>query len=99
MSKKNKVLQSTSAVESEKIDWAAIAAAEKAVQQAEVAEVSASPEAKISYDEWWMSREQAIAKPKYYKEIIRVDAKARGLGKLETSDRWDWAAKQFGLVL
>ena len=83
------------------VDWAAIEALEKQAQkEAEKSIASSEPplqETAITFDEWWMSREADIKKPAYFKEIIRVDARARGLAKRELRSRWDWAARQFGL--
>lgn len=95
MAKKNQK-EITAPVNEVAIDWAAIDALEKAAHKPVV---SISEPIAISFDEWWMMREQSINKPKYYKDIIRVDAKARGLGKKELVEKWDWAARQFGLVL
>ena len=91
----NKTVSVTEPVE---VDWAAIAALEKqALEKAKQSEpVSSAPEL-ISFEDWWLLREAAINKPQYYKEILRADSAARGLGKRETVDRWDWAGRQFGL--
>jgi hypothetical protein len=82
----------------EQVDWAAIAALEK--QAAAVAFNEVKTEEKqevITFEDWWLMREQQLNKPYHYKEILRVDFKARGLGKKELLEKWDWAAKQFGL--
>lgn len=100
MSKKISKSQNSKEVtaDSNEIDWAAIAALEKQKHQEVAIQVAvASPEVLLSFDDWWMLREQAIGKPKHYKEILRVDSRARGLQKKDTLDRWDWAARQFGL--
>jgi hypothetical protein len=99
MAKNNSKSKSSEApvVEEQVIDWAAIAALEKAAHQNVAVSKVVAPEL-LTFDEWWMSREQEINKPKHYKEILRVDAKARGLEKKELAERWDWAARQFGLV-
>lgn len=52
---------------------------------------------KLSYDEWWATRNQVLKQPQHVKEILLKDAKARGLDKMETMDRWDWAARTYGL--
>lgn len=80
------------------IDWAAIAALEKEAHKVAVEEKTPQQEEKaMSFEEWWLLRETDINKPNYYKEILKADFKARGLHKLEKTDKWDWAAKQFGL--
>jgi hypothetical protein len=78
------------------IDWVAIEALEKAAHKPVIESVP--EEEAIQFDEWWLMREQAINKPKHYKDIVRVDARARGLGKKELVSKWDWAARQFGLI-
>ena len=97
MSKKNSSKSKSSEAVEVAVDWAAIAALEKAAHQSTAVSVEEVPQL-VTFDEWWMSREQDINKPKHYKEILRVDAKARGLEKKELATRWDWAARQFGLV-
>ena len=100
MSKKNnsKLTSSeTPVVEEQVVDWAAIAAMEKAAHQSVAVSSFVAPEL-LTFDEWWMSREQDVNKPKHYKDILRVDAKARGLEKKELAERWDWAAREFGLI-
>lgn len=100
MSKKTKGKQQD--VGSTDVDWAAIEALEKqSRKEAErsVAEQPAQQESAVTFDEWWMSREEQIKKPAYIKEILRVDARARGLSKKELRSRWDWAARQFGLEI
>jgi hypothetical protein len=100
MSKKSKIKIQEQKVEVPEVDWAAIEALEKqARKEAEKSQATQQvvEESSITFDEWWMSREPDIKKPAYFKEIIRVDARARGLGKKELRSRWDWAARQFGL--
>jgi hypothetical protein len=81
------------------IDWAAIAALEK--QSLETAKQSEpliqSEPVSLSFEDWWLLRESALNKPQHYKEILKADFGARGLGKKEPLERWDWAGKQFGL--
>jgi len=51
----------------------------------------------VDFDQWWTERASVLNQPAHIKEILRADAKGRGLGKKETMERWDWAAKMFGL--
>lgn len=101
MSKKTKSkAQETSTAPQSEVDWAAIEALEKQSRKEAEKQVSQQPaqqESTVTFDEWWMSREADIKKPAYFKEILRVDARARGLVKKELHSRWDWAARQFGL--
>jgi hypothetical protein len=99
MSKKNQVR--TESKTQEVVDWAAIDALEKQarIEANVVALETANQEDNIiSFDEWWLSREADLKKPSYFKEILKVDMKARGLSKKELVSKWDWAARQFGLV-
>lgn len=94
--KTKQVVESTP--KAQEVDWAAIAALEKEAHKTMVEEKTQQQEEKaLSFEEWWLLREKDIDKPNYYKEILKADFKARGLQKLEKTDRWDWAAKQFGL--
>lgn len=56
-------------------------------------------ESTVDFDKWWAERSLSINQPAYMKEILRADAKGRGLDKKETMERWDWAAKMFGLLI
>lgn len=90
--------KTVTAPEPVEVDWAAIAALEKqALEKAKQSEPTISSPELISFEDWWLLREAAINKPQYYKEILKADSAARGLGKKEPLDRWDWAGKQFGL--
>lgn len=62
-----------------------------------VVEVTIEPERKIGFDEWWAARNPQLEQPNHVKEILLKDAKARGLTKTETMERWDWAARTYGL--
>lgn len=62
----------------------------KLAQQQEVVE-------DIDFDQWWAEKTAILKQPPYMKEIVRVDAAARGITGKQPIDKWDWAAKQFGL--
>lgn len=51
----------------------------------------------IGFDQWWADNSSNFKLAPYMKEIIRADFRGRGLEGLNTNDRWNWAAKQFGL--
>lgn len=53
----------------------------------------------VDFDKWWAERSNNIKQPSHVKEILKADARGRGLGPKETMERWDWAAKMFGLLL
>jgi predicted HTH transcriptional regulator len=79
------------------IDWSAIEAMEKKQHKPADIQVTIEESKPISYEEWYLMREEQINRPKHFKEILKVDARARGLNKKELVERWDWAARQFGL--
>jgi hypothetical protein len=80
---------------SENIDMKSIKEYERAMRSKAVQ----PSEEKVEFDSWWATRSPVLNQPNHLKEILKADAKARGLGKEETLDRWDWAARQFGLTL
>lgn len=51
----------------------------------------------VDFDQWWLERANVIKQPQYIKEILKADAKGRGLTGNQSYEKWDWAAKQFGL--
>jgi len=57
----------------------------------------ASKEEQMSFDQWWMIASKLTKLRPHYKEIIEADFKARGLGKLETKQRYDEALRVFGI--
>jgi len=77
------------------VDWAAIAELEKGLHKQDQPLVIEDKQ--VSFDDWWLAREAKLNKPLFYKEILKADFGGRGLSKKETMDRWDWAARQFGL--
>jgi len=54
-------------------------------------------EEKIDFEQWWLIRSPILEQPSYIKDILKADAKGRKLDTHETVERWDWAARQFGL--
>jgi hypothetical protein len=53
----------------------------------------------VDFDQWWSDRAAALKQPAHIKEILKVDAKARGVSGKQPLEKWDWAAKQFGLSI
>lgn len=53
----------------------------------------------IDFDQWWIEKSHLIKQPSYIKEILYADAKGRGLVGKQTSEKWDEAAKLFGLSI
>jgi hypothetical protein len=79
----------------EEVDMQSIKEYEKAMRS----KIEPSEEQKIEFDQWWVIRSAELKQPIHVKEILRADAKARGLNKEEPISKWDWAARQFGLTL
>jgi hypothetical protein len=93
MSKKNRNNR-----ESRDITMDAVKAFEASLKQAaKEPESETLSDNTVSYDEWWATRNQMLKQPQHIKEILLKDARARGLDKMETMDRWDWAARTYGL--
>lgn len=53
----------------------------------------------VDFDQWWADSAAVLKQPAHIKEILKVDAKARGVSGKQSLDKWDWAAKQFGLSI
>ena len=51
----------------------------------------------VDFDQWWADRSAALKQPPHLKEILKVDAAARGVTGKQAFEKWDWAARQFGL--
>lgn len=79
----------------QKVDMKSIKEYEKA--QRSLVKNEAPNTQEISFDQWWADRSAALKQPPYMKEIIQADFKGRGLSLKHTAEKWDWAAKQFGL--
>jgi hypothetical protein len=82
--------------EEQLVDIAAIKEYERSQKEKNAPEETPKQEL-LEFDQWWDMRKNTIDQPSYIKDILRVDAKARKLSKLEPIERWDWAARQFGL--
>lgn len=54
-------------------------------------------EEKIDFEQWWLIRSPTLGQPSHVKDILKADARGRKLSSKETMERWDWAARQFGL--
>ena len=52
----------------------------------------------MDIDEWWARRSSALNQPNHIKEILKADANGRKVSGKQTADKWDWAARQFGLT-
>lgn len=72
---------------------------EKSQREAAKSQIEQKTEEAISFDQWWLDRSGSLNQPQYIKEILKADAKGRGLSGKQTADKWDWAARQFGLSL
>ena len=83
------------AKKNQEVDMQSIKEYERAMR----AKTEQPEENKVEFDQWWVIRSTELKQPVHIKEILRADAKARGLAKEESVSRWDWAAKQFGLTL
>lgn len=53
----------------------------------------------VDFDQWWADRSAALKQPAHIKEILKADAMARGLTGKQQKEKWDWAARQFGLSI
>lgn len=51
----------------------------------------------VSFDQWWADKASSLKLAHHMKEIVRADFRGRGLVNSNTLEKWDWAAKQFGL--
>lgn len=71
----------------------------KEYERALRAKVESPLEEKIEFESWWAKRASLLNQPNHIKEILKADAQARGLKKEDTVERWDWAARQFGLTI
>lgn len=73
----------------------------KSIKEYEKAQRAASPNVQkaesISFDQWWADKSMGTKLPSHLKEVLKADAKGRGLADLSEPEQWDWAAKQFGL--
>lgn len=78
------------------VDLKSIKEYEKAQRAASLSEQKATP---ISFDQWWADKNFGTKHPPYLKEILKADARGRGLDDRCEPDQWDWAAKQFGLSI
>jgi len=76
----------------QEVDIKAIKEMEKAKRQPVVDTTE-----KVEYDHWWASRKDQLKQPAHLKEILAADMRGRGLGKKESMETWDKAARIFGL--
>jgi hypothetical protein len=82
-----------------RVDMKSIKEYEKSLRQdlSPLAEPKEPDLKRISFDEWWLNTLANTRLHPSAKEILKADAKGRGLDGLQAADKWDWAAKQFGL--
>lgn len=78
------------------VDFKSIKEYEKAQRAASLNEQKAES---MSFDQWWANKNLGTKLPPHLKEILKADAKGRGLADSCEPDQWDWAAKQFGLSI
>lgn len=75
----------------------------KSIKEYEKAQRAASPNVQkaepISFDQWWADKSMGTKLPSHLKEVLKADARGRGLTDPSEADQWDWAAKQFGLSI
>jgi len=50
----------------------------------------------ISYEQWWMIANRKIKLKPWLKEVMFVDFKARGAGKMETEKKYNELLRLFG---
>ena len=81
----------------QKVDMASIKEFEKA-QRSKVQKEEA-PTQSVSFDQWWADSAASLKIAPSLKEVLRADFKGRSVEGLNTKERWDWAAKQFGLII
>lgn len=79
----------------QKVDMKSIKEYEKA--QRSTLKVEDSKVEVVNFDHWWASRSSTVKLAPHMKEIVHADFKGRGLEQLNTMEKWDWAARQFGL--
>ncbi len=79
----------------EKVDMESIKAYERSIRAKQERPVEKEA---IDFDTWWALRLAVLKQPQHIKEILKADAYARNLQTKESCDRWDWAARQFGLT-
>jgi NADH:ubiquinone oxidoreductase subunit F (NADH-binding) len=79
----------------QKVDMKSIKEYEKAQRLSAKAEKQGSEE--ISFDQWWADNSASLKVSPHLKEVIKADFKGRGVEGLNVKDKWNWAAKQFGL--
>ena len=51
----------------------------------------------VEFEIWWAARVGQLKQPVHVKDIMKADAKGRGLTGLQPMDKWDWAARKYGL--
>lgn len=79
-----------------KVDMKSIREYEKAQRSQVIKEDAVEA---IGFDQWWADNSSNLKLAPYMKEIIRADFRGRGLDGLNENDKWNLAAKQFGLSI
>jgi len=55
-------------------------------------------EDKLDFDEWWAMRHNKFTINPYLKDVLKADAKGRGLKNKHSIQEWDSAARMYGLI-
>lgn len=82
----------------QKLDMKSIKEYEKSARS-EASKASQDHAQQIAFDEWWLNTLASSKLNPSVKEILKADARGRGLDGPQTSEKWSWAAKQFGLII
>jgi len=51
----------------------------------------------MPFDQWWADNSSSLKMAQHMKEIVRADFRGRDIHGLNTKEKWDWAARQFGI--
>jgi Zn/Cd-binding protein ZinT len=95
--KKKDLVAEEALAEVQAIDSAAIKEYERKNKAKALADAQVVAEVLVDFDQWWSVRFPVLGQPSHLKDVLRADFKARKLNKLESLERWDWAARVFGL--
>lgn len=70
---------------------------EELYKNAEVKVVTAEPDNKITFEQWWMLINKKVKMHAWMKEIVLADFKARKLTTSEPEDKYNEALRLFGI--
>lgn len=68
----------------------------KILSSQEVKIVTADPDNKITYDQWWIYVNKKFTLKTWMKEVLKADFKGRGLSDSETRETFDEALVKCG---